>query len=35
MGTKNTDEPKPPIVPKISANIESIINIGRYLVIML
>ena len=32
IGTKNTEEPKPPIVPNISAIKESIIKIGRYLV---
>lgn len=32
MGTKNTDDPKPPTVPKTSASIESKTKTGRYLV---
>ena len=31
MGTKNTEDPKPPTVPKTSASNERIINMGRYL----
>jgi hypothetical protein len=31
MGTKKTEDPKPPTVPRISARIAKIINQGRYL----